>query len=205
MNNWKLVETAEGLRLEKATSRVTGLREFTWAHLLYGKLGHVKVGIFFFPSRFDNDLDKAVIALLETFGRNTGATTSVNFWDTKDPHFENALNLFGLKTVPSLVLATGLQIGSMNPRGPEKTPLYSITQDVSTALSDPKRFQKNVNLAHDVLMRCDPKEIVNYIQSQTPDPILSAIEKIFARIRDEILQWKPKFGLPGGISVEVGQ
>lgn len=204
MKRWKLVETDGGLRMVEVALRAMGEERFTWAHLLYGKLGHVKVGVFFFPSRFETEADKKTIDALRAFGRNTAATTSVNVWDTTDPAFEHALELFGLKTVPAVVLATGLEVDGLEPRGPDKTSLYSITPDISSALSDPARFQSAINSAHEVLVRSDPKEIAACIKAQAPGSIVSAIGKIAARIRDEILKWKPKFGLPGGVSVQVG-
>ena len=51
MANWKLVEGAAGLRMESSQLRAVVEEDFTWAHLLYGKLGAVQVGIFYFPSR----------------------------------------------------------------------------------------------------------------------------------------------------------
>ena len=204
MNNWKLIETAAGLRMEPAALRAMGDEQFTWAHLLYGKLGNVRVGIFYFPSRFNTATDKAVIEALRSFGRNTGAATSVNIWDTTDPAFDQALELFDLKTVPAVILATGLQVEGIQPRGPAKTPLYSIVLTDAALLADATRFQAAVNSAHEVLTRGDPKEIAGYIRSGKAGAILDAIGKFAAHIRDEILKWKPKFGLPGGISVQVG-
>src|SRR5579863_1639656 len=116
MNNWKLVDNGGSLRMEPAQLRAMGDQQFTWARLLYGKLGNVKIGIFYFPSRFDSPVDTAVMEALRAFGRNTGPSTSVNIWDTTDPEFERALGLFDLKTVPAVVLATGLQVDGMERR-----------------------------------------------------------------------------------------
>jgi hypothetical protein len=204
MKNWKLVDGSEGLSMVPISLRAMGEEEFTWAHLLYGKLGTVELGVFYFPSRFDTDVDKDVIKALRAFGRNSGVATSVNIWDTKDPEFEQALGLFDLKTVPALVLATGLEVKGMQPRGPVKTPLYLIILSDTATLSDATRFEAAINSAHEVLARSDPKEIASYIRAQTPNAILAAVGKVGAKIRDEILKWKPKFGLPGGVSVQVG-
>lgn len=204
MKNWKLVDNGVRLRMEPAALRAMGDEQFTWAHLLYGKLGTVKLGIFYFPSRFGTATDTAVIEALRTFGRNSGAATSVNIWDTKDPELEHALGLFDLKTVPAVVLATGLEVEGMEPRGPNNTPLYSITLSDTAILSDAQHFQAAINSAHEVLVRSNPKEIAGYIRAQTANAIVAAIGKIAAHIRDEILRWKPKFGLPGGVSVQVG-
>jgi hypothetical protein len=204
MTNWKLVDDGGRLRMEPAPLRAMGEEQFTWARLLYGKLAAVKLGIFYFPSRFETPTDTAVIEALRVFGHNTGAATSVNIWDTTDPQLDHALALFDLKTVPAVVLATGLQIEGMAPRGPDDTPLYAIVLADTAILSDGPRFQAAINSAHDVLSRSDPKEIASYIRAQTPNAILAAIEKNAAHIRDEILKWKPKFELPGGISVQVG-
>jgi hypothetical protein len=204
MSSWKLAGDDLATRMELVSLRAMGDEEFTWAHLLYGKLGAVKIGIFYFPSRFDSATDKTVIDSLRAFGRNTGADTSVNIWDPKDPDFEQAMSLFGLKTVPAILLATGLKIDGMTPRGPSKTPLYSITLNDPSVLADAGRFQAAVNDAHEVLLRSDPKEIAGYIRADRASDILAAIGKVASRIRDEILKWKPKFGLPGGVSVQIG-
>jgi hypothetical protein len=204
MKNWRLVDSGASLSMELDPLRAMGDEQFTWAHLLYGKLGTVKVGIFYFPSRFGTAMDSAVIEALRAFGRNSGAATSVNIWDTKDPELEHALGLFDLKTVPAVVLATGLAVDGMEPRGPNKTPLYSITLTNTAILSDAQHLQATINSAHEVLVRSNPKEIAGYIRAQTADAIVAAIGRTAAHIRDEILRWKPKFGLPGGVSVQVG-
>jgi len=204
MSNWKLVETGGSLRMELAPLRDMGDEQFTWAHLLYGKLGNIRVGIFYFPSRFNTATDKAVVEALRAFGTNTGPATSVNIWDTTDPAFDHALDLFDLKTVPAVVMATGLQVDGMQPRGHDKTPLYSIALTDGALLSDAAGFQAAINSTHEVLTRSDPKEIVGYIRARTAGSILAAIGKFAAHVRDEILKWKPKFGLPGGVSVQVG-
>jgi hypothetical protein len=204
MENWKLVDTDQGLRMESAPIRARGEEQFTWAHLLYGKLGVLELGVFYFPSRFDTDSDKIVIDALHAFGSNTPSSTSVNIWDTKDPEFERALGLFDLKTVPALVLATGLEVKDMLPRGPANTPLYSIILSDPTTLSNQAHLQAALNAAHDVLLRSNPKEITGYIRAQKAEGILAAIGKIASKVRDEILKWKPKFGLPGGVSVQIG-
>jgi hypothetical protein len=204
MNNWKLVDNGGSLRMEPAQLRAMGDQQFTWARLLYGKLGNVKIGIFYFPSRFDSPVDTAVMEALRAFGRNTGPSTSVNIWDTTDPEFERALGLFDLKTVPAVVLATGLQVDGMERREPDHTPLYAIILADAAILSEPAHLQAAINSAYEVLVRSDPKEITAYIRAQTPNAILAAIGKGAAHVRDEILKWKPKFELPGGVSVQVG-
>ena len=164
----------------------------------------MEVGIFYFPSRFDTAVDKLIIDELRTFGRNTGDSISVNIWDPTDSHLQQALELFGLRTVSAVVLASGLKIAGMQPRGPAETPLYSITFYDSALLSDPKNFQNAVNDATNVLTRSNPKEIAGYIRTQKAKDILGVIGKVAAALRDEILRWKPKFGIPGGVSVQVG-
>ena len=139
MQGWKLVERADGLRMEEESLRKFGDPEFTLAHLLYGRLGRVTVAIFYFPSRFDTNVDKSMIDNLHHFGDNTSTTTSVNIWDPKDPEFDRVLQLFGLKTVPAVVLATGLQV--TKPRGPVQTPLYTITFSEPAVLCELARFQ----------------------------------------------------------------
>jgi hypothetical protein len=204
MTTWKLVEGPEGIRMESAQVRAMGEEEFTWAHLIYGKLAAVKVAIFYFPSRFDTTTDKTVIEALRTFAKNSGAAASVNFWDPKDPNFEQALGMFQLKTVPAVVLASGLDVPGISPRGPAKTPLYSIVYSDVSQLSTETHFQEAINSAYEVLARSDPKEITGYIRSQRANSIIEAIGKIAASIRNEILRWKPKFGIPGGVSIQLG-
>ena len=104
MEKWTVEETNGELRL--APLRGLGSDRFTWAHLLYGRLDLVQVYIVYFPSRFDLTADKTVIDTLRTFGTNTGPSTSVNVWDTRDPNFGTALDLFDIKSPPALVLAT---------------------------------------------------------------------------------------------------
>src|SRR2546421_5140194 len=108
MVKWSVEETNDGLRL--IPWRSLGSDRFTWAHLLYGRLGKVHVYIIYFPSRFDLAVDTTAIDTLRTFGTNTGPGTSVNVWDTRDPHFGKALELFDIKSPPALVLVTGLQL-----------------------------------------------------------------------------------------------
>jgi hypothetical protein len=204
MKSYQLLKTDNGLRLQPAQLRAMGDEHFTWAHLLYGNLGNVKVGIYYFPSRFDTETDSYVMKTLQAFGKNSGHATSVNFWDTTDPEFELSLELFSIKTLPAIVLATGLKVEGLEPRGPEKTPLYSIILDRPAVLSDLENLQSAINSAHEILVRSDPKEIASYIKKQTASSILSVIGAIAVRLRDEILKWKPKFGLPGGVSVQVG-
>src|SRR5207248_2924361 len=125
---WETEATPDGLRLRKRAGRraldSTGL---TWAHLLYRDLAKVEAFVLYFPSRFDQALDEACKQALRSFGENTGEATSVNFWDPRDEHFSDALALFDLKQPPALVLASGLRLPSMRPRGPEQTPLWAIS------------------------------------------------------------------------------
>jgi hypothetical protein len=73
MEKWSLEETHGQLRL--VPRRSLGSDRFTWAHLLYGRLGPVQVCVIYFPSRFNSPVDQTVIDLLRTFGTNTGPST----------------------------------------------------------------------------------------------------------------------------------
>src|SRR5437764_10134332 len=110
MNAWQVEETPDGLRLARPARRALGSEHFTWADLLYQKLAPVQVYVVYFPSRFNLNIDTTVMKALRTFGENTGSGTSVNFWNSKDPEFSKALELFHLQSPPALVLATGLRV-----------------------------------------------------------------------------------------------
>src|SRR5262249_57812195 len=106
--SWRLTGEPEARRL--MARRTFGDEAFTWAQLLANVLDSVRVCVLYFPSRFDLPADRACMDQLRTFGANTSARTSVNFWDTKDEEFENALRLFGLSQPPAVVLTSGTQL-----------------------------------------------------------------------------------------------
>ncbi len=204
MNTWKVEETPNGLRLSPTTHRVLGSENFTWANLLYGKLVPVEVYVIYFPSRFNLDVDTTVTNSLHAFAKNTGPSTSVNFWDPKDPEFSKALDLFNLKSPPVLVLATGLKVEGIEPYGPDKANLYTITITNHEVLSNKEQLAAAVNTSHEILVRGNPKEITSYLRKNAIQSLLEVIAKVAGVARDEILKFKPKLILPNGISIQLG-
>jgi hypothetical protein len=204
MNVWQVEETSEGLKLARSTQRLFGSEHFSWADLFYQKLAPLQVYVMYFPSRFNLDMDTSVMKLLRTFGENTGAGTSVNFWDTRDPEFMKALELFHLQSPPALVLATGLKVHGIEPFGSDKANLYTITITSHEVLSNQEQLAAAVNTSHDVLVRGNPKEITFYIRKNALHSLLEVISRIADSIRDEIVKCKPKFTLPDGTSIQLG-
>ena len=202
MATWKVEDSAGGLRLSPVTRRGLGSRELTWADLLHLELSAVRVYSLYFPSRFDLEVDSAAKAALESFGRQTGVDTSVDFWDPTDPEFSRALSFFDLGAPPALVLAAGLK--SEGKRELDRANIYAIAITDSKVLSDRERLASAVNSAHEVLVRGDPQEIAGYVRGRAVVSLIAAIGRISERLRDEFLRFKPKFQLPGGISVQVG-
>ena len=204
MNVWQVEEAPDGLKLARPTRRALGSENFTWANLLYRKLASVQVYVIYFPSRFNLDLDTTVMQALRTFGENTGPGTSVNFWDPKDPEFNKALELFNLQSPPALVLATGLKVQGIEPFGPDKANLYTITITNHEVLSNQEQLAAAVNTSHDILVRGNAKEITSYIRRNALQSLLEVIARVAGGVRDEILKFKPKFTLPNGISIQLG-
>ena len=201
---WRLRRTEHGLRLGPV--RAFGTERFTWADLLRASLAAAEVYVLYFPSRFDLPVDRAVTDALRVFGPATSKRTSVNFWDPQDEHFSDALALFGLEVPPALVLATGMQMQQTSPAEPATPPgpLYCISFADQTKLTDLVQLAAAVNAAHEVLMRCDRNEMAAYIRARKVKLLLEAIGKLSGTFRDQLLKFKPKFGLPGGFSLELG-
>jgi hypothetical protein len=198
---WRLRRTPTGLRLGQLRS--FGTDAFTWADLLRGPLGPVRVYALYFPSRFDLPVDAAATESLRVFGRATSANTSVDFWDPQDEHFSVALELFGLRSPPALVLTTGLQ--AQRPADADRSDsLYCMSFADATVLGDRERLASAVNIAHEVLMRCDSKELAGYIRGRKIRALLTAIGRGAGAVQSELIKLHPKFGLPGGFSIELG-
>jgi len=201
---WRLRHTDTGLRLSKL--RAFGTDTFTWADLLRGPLSSVRVYVLYFPSRFDLPVDKAVTESLRIFGGATSKDTSVDFWDPQDEHFSEALGLFGLRNPPALVLAAGMQsqpaevIAAAHP----SDSFYCISFRDPAVLADREQLASAVNIAHEILTRCESKEIAGYLRMRKVDALLAAIGRGVGAIRDELIRFHPTFGLPGGFSVELG-
>jgi hypothetical protein len=192
------------VRMERL--RAVGSENFTWASLLHGPLEAVQVYVLYFPSRFALPVDEVATETLRTFGRHTPTATSVDFWDPRDQNFGAALSLFDLRNPPAIVLATGLRLadaaGQLN--GLSAEDLYCISFSDSEILATPERTAAAVNLAHEILVRCDRREIAAYIRSRRVAALLGLVGRGASAVRDELLRLNPRFGLPGGISIAVG-
>lgn len=207
---WRLRRTEAGLRLGQV--RAFGTKNFTWADLLRVPLADVSVYALYFPSRFDLPVDAVATELLQVFGRASSQRTNVDFWDPQDVHFSEALDLFGLRNPPALVLVTGLQtlvteLQKQMVDAPGVAPsdsMYCISFSDAAVLADRERTAKAVNIAHEILIRCDRQEIASYIRGRKIKALLGAIGHGAGAVRDELVKLHPKFGLPGGFSVELG-
>ena len=200
---WRLRRSESGLRLDRL--RALGSETFTWADLLRVPLAATRVYALYFPSRFDLPVDAAATESLRLFGHKTSNRTSVDFWDPQDEHFSEALELFGLRSPPALVLATGLQAVAEAPGAVARPDmLYCISFADRAVLADRERMAAAVNVAHEVLMQCDSKEIVSHIRARKIKALLAAVARGAGMVRDEVVKLHPTFGLPGGISVGLG-
>ena len=163
----------------------------------------MRVFVLYFPSRFDLAADQHAEESLRAFGEQTGATTSVNFWDSTDAQFEHALAMFDVKTPPALVVASGT---SSDPGDvpADRDKLYSIVFTDTAVLSDRARLAEAVNTAQQVLMRGDQAEIAGYLRARAASQVLSAVGSIAGELRDGLLRLRPKLGLPGGVSIQIG-
>lgn len=197
---WRLRRTDRGLRLGQL--RQLGTEVFTWADLLAGPLADTRVYALYFPSRFDLPVDAAATEALRKFGAATPKSTSVDFWDPTDEHFSKALALFELRIPPALVLTTGVR-EHVSGAGDGADSFYCISFADSAVLTDRARLAAAVNIAHEILLRCDPREIAGYIRGRKIAALLKAVGKGAGAVRDELVQLHPKFGLPGGFSVEL--
>lgn len=185
---WRLRRGDDGLRM--ARKRSFGTKRFTWADLLRAPMTATQVYALYFPSRFELPVDDTVRTALRTFGRNTSEKTSVDFWDPTDEHFGDALALFGLRQPPALVLMTGWQ-GEELADG-----LYSISFTDTAVLADPVAVAAAVNMAHEILMRCDRKEITGYLRNRKMSAILRAIGRGTGVVTAEFVKLGPVVGLP---------
>ena len=200
---WRLRRSESGLRLDRLRS--FGSEAFTWADLLQVPLAATRVYALYFPSRFDLPVDAAATESLRRFGGNTSNLTSVDFWDPQDKHFSEALKLFGLRSPPALVIATGLQAVAGAPGAIVRPDLpYCISFADQAILADRGQLAAAVNVAHEVLMQCDSEEIVRHIRGQKIKALLAAVARAAGIVRDEVVKLHPTFGLPGGVSVGLG-
>lgn len=202
MPSWQLEEGPRGLRLKPVVRRAFGSEDMTWADLLQLRLRSVRVLVLYFPSRWDLEADAHAQESLRAFGKLTGTSTSVNFWDGTDPQFEQALALFDVTMPPALVVASGS--GSHDDVPVDKNHLYSIVITDAAVLSSRDKLAAAVNTAHEVLMRGNQAEIAGYLRARSAGQVLSAVGAIAGELRDALLKLKPKLGLPGGVSIQLG-
>jgi hypothetical protein len=202
VSEWRIEETSNGLRLAPIIRRKLGAEDLTWADLLHSRISSVQVYVLYFPSRFDLDVDAAAKSALESFGRLTGLSTSVSFWDPTDPEFSQALAFFDMKAPPALVLVRGLKANGR--RTLARADLYAIAITDPQTLCNRERLAAAVNSAHEVLVGGDPKEIAGYVRERAAVSLLAALGRIGGALRDQIVKCKPEFQLPGGIAISLG-
>jgi hypothetical protein len=202
MASWRVEEGPQGLRLAKVVRRSFGSEEMTWADLLQLRLSSVRVFVLYFPSHWDLEADARAEEALRAFGRLTGVETQVNFWDATDVEFHQGLSLFDLQASPALVVATGLREGDAAPR--KSSSLYSIAITDQAVLSDREQLARAVNTAHEVMVRGNSDEIAGFLRARAATSVLSAVGAIAADLRDGLVKLKPKLGLPGGVSIQLG-
>jgi hypothetical protein len=53
-------------------------------------------------------------------------------------------------------------------------------------------------------MRGDAREITRYLRARSAISVLDAIGRISNSVLNVVLKLKPKLGLPGGVSLQVG-
>jgi hypothetical protein len=197
-----LQETTQGLRLVSVEMRSAGSSSLTWAELLAARLSTVRVFVLYFPSRFDLGVDTTVRAALEAFGRQTSDQTSVSSWDPTDAYLDQALRLFDVAAPPALVLATGLK-----KRGKQilkLSSLYAISITEPRVLGDRERLAATVNSAHEVLMRGDADAIARYLRKRDCESLLASVASVGHFLVEQVATLKPKFQLPGGLSLQLG-
>jgi hypothetical protein len=198
---WRVRRGPAGLRLDPLRS--FGSEQFTWVDLLGTPLPVSQVYVLYFPSRFELPVDNEVREALRIFGTNTADSTSVEFWDPRDRHFQEALAMFDLQAPPALVLAAGLP-----PADPgaarDRDSMYSISFTDTGVLSDRALTAVAVNFAHEILSRCDRREIATYLRNRRMKELLLRVGEAAGLVRDQILKLRPKFGLPGGASLQLG-
>jgi hypothetical protein len=204
MTSWRVDKGPSGLRLAPVVRRALGSEAMTWTELLYGELNAVHVYCLYFPSRFDLPVDGVATESLRTFAAHTGTDTMVDLWDPTDPEFGQALALFGLDAPPALVFVAGLRLKGALLTSPQGTNLYAIAIHDAAVLGDRERLAAATNAAHEVVRRSDPRELAGYLRKQSATALLEGLGKLSGGVGEQILRLKPKFMLPGGISLQLG-
>jgi hypothetical protein len=202
MPSWRVDDTQGGFRLAPVVRRSLDSQRQTWADLLTGQLGDVRVFVLFFPSRFDTQADRIAIEALRVFGQHTGAGTSVRFWDPTDAEFSSALGLFDVHTPPALVLIPGLRLKDVMIGSAMH--VYALTIADLAVLGDRDKLVRAVNTAHEVVLRGNPRELTRFAREHAAASVVAAIAHISAALRDELLKLKPKISLPGGVALQLG-
>jgi len=204
MPSWRVKDGPTGLRLGSVTDLGFESERLSWAELLLLRLRHVQVFVLYFPSRFDLECDTLVEDALRTFGKNTGAATSVNFWDTTDPELTRVLGLFELKVPPALVLARGLEAANKRKAPLNPSDIYCISITDSHVLCDRAQLAAAVNAAHEVVSHGDPKEITGFVRARAAGDFLAAVGRLSRSAAELLLKHGVTVGAPGGFSFRVG-
>jgi hypothetical protein len=202
MVTWRVDEGPSGLRLRQVEVRSFQSDHLTWADLLWLRLRATQVYVLFFPSRFDDAADAVSREALRLFGQNTGPGTLVAFWDTTDPRWEQAVELFGIGPPPALVLVRGLQGTAVEPPTPED--IYRVVISDPAVLTDRRQLEIAVNAAHHVLAQGNPKEIGGYVRARARQSLEASAGRILGNLVDGLVRLRPKFELPGGASIQLG-
>ena len=71
-------------------------------------------------------------------------------------------------------------------------------------LSSSDKLPQSINIAHDILVRGNPKEITSHLRTNALHSLLQTIAKVARVASDEIVKLKPKFQLPDGSSIQLG-
>ncbi len=83
--------------------------------------------------------------------------------------------------------------------------LYCISFADSAVPSERASLAAAVNIAHEVLVRCDKAEIAGYIRGQKIKALLAAIGRGAGAVRDEIVRLHPEFSLPAAFPSNRGE
>jgi hypothetical protein len=180
-----------------------GSEALSWADLLLMRLDAIQVFVLYFPSRLESAEDQTVRSVLNSFGRNTGTVTSVNFWDPTDPEFSRALQFFHVTTPPALIIARGLTTAGSS-RQVARDDVYAIAITDARTLGESARLGVALNGAHEVLARGNSHEIAVYIRTKAVGELLAHLGSLGAAAVDQLIRLKPKFQLPGGVGLELG-
>ena len=74
--------------------------------------------------------------------------------------------------------------------------LYCISFSDPTVLADRQQLATAVNIAHEILMRCDSKEIASYVRQRKIKALLGTIGRGAGTVRDELVKLTPSSACP---------